>query len=197
MTSPHSKASHGWRSHDDPRRRNGRSLALGRPPRSRHAVALPPVNQASPLLPVEGLAVNQGPVLSPRSPPRRARSTLRRGARGGLRDRRERGAESKQRGSGGGTARENWPFYDGAPAVADRGSCKPPSPPELVGDFVWLPECNPLHNHSPLGFRSLSPYDITSYQRAGCSRRTGSGAESYFPICLRFIHPIRRATKNS
>jgi len=110
--------------------------------RSRYPCASPPVhravNQAFALPPVEALAVNQGPVLSPRSPLRRARSAPRRAtraARSGLRDR---GGESGRRGAGGGKARENWPFYDEAPAVARRGFCKPPSPPELVGDYVWL-----------------------------------------------------------
>ena len=112
---------------------------------SRYRLSTKPFEPSS----VEALAVNQGPVLSPRSPLRRARSTPRRGGRGARRDLRERGAENKRRGAGGGKARENWPFYDEAPAVADRGSCKPPSPPELVGDFDWLRQTD--SNRQPSG----------------------------------------------
>ena len=74
------------------------------------------VNQTLVAIGKSALAVNQGPVLSPRSPLRRAQSARKRGARGGLRDLLERSAESRRRGLGGGKARENARFFAENPA---------------------------------------------------------------------------------
>jgi hypothetical protein len=112
------------------------------------------VNQALVAIGKSALAVNQGTVLSPRSPLRRARSTPRRGEPGGLRDLRERGAESRRRGAGGGKARENWPFYDEARSLPTGAPVNHQAHPSwwatLIGSSGWTRTNDQSVNSRPL-----------------------------------------------